>query len=568
MKNLILSLAALVALLIASSCNRYRIDSRLIDVEAGMDVDPDSVRSLLLAINPSELIDDHSRALYGMLLARAGHKMHIVDVDDSLINVSVEFFKKNGPRDLLMKSLFYQGVIRWNRGDYREAMFSAERSKEISEEMQDFYWMAKNYELIADIFHSTYNNPDQLEAREKAAIYYGLAGKELNHLFAMLDYASILGDAGKVPEQLDILDSLLSLPQTRKYDGFLGCLFCDYFDRLVDLKEFDYASQIADSVRSHYPFPQARAADLVAMATLEFHKGNTAEMLDLIEKASQSTRFATDSLRIYWLLLHHYEREGDLKKAMAMEDSVLAVNNRQIDSAISQSGITAQRDMARIDLLEEELRSQRARYGMVIIGLLALAVIIGGIAAHRFKMARKQLELSDSINAFEVLSIKYKAATEENASLSAKMDILAEHQRTHDSTMAMMGGMFSSQWQALNNLCAVYNRKKGSGVEKTLVKDIHDIVQELLNRPNILKIKECVNATKDGLMDRLERESAGRIPHDGLRLALLLFAGFQPAAIALMTDTPQPTIYSRRNLLIKTIQSLHLPSESQILANI
>ena len=184
MPRIISILSALLLLLAA--CSGGEGSRALLRAETIMEQHPDSALAILDSINPSALTSDASRAKYALLLTQAQMKNNDFPKSDSLINTAVAFFEGKDNADE-MKSLFYQGNVRFYNSEYSDAIIPSLRAHELAIKLNDDYWRAKTAEQIADIYASTYY--DDYEYRQEAIDYYEKVGRIDNHRYAICDMA-------------------------------------------------------------------------------------------------------------------------------------------------------------------------------------------------------------------------------------------------------------------------------------------------------------------------------------------------------------------------------------------
>ena len=275
-------LPALIALLIClgCSCNRSSLHRSLLDAESLIEENADSAYAILSDLKVDSTTPEEDRALYSLLLTQALYKTNrltspsarlikshsnMMDQDHAII-----LFEKKNDLKRLMKSYFHQGILYFLKPDsipYGLAPFSV--SLDIAFELEDTLYIAKNYDMISEIFRLNKAYNDAAEAQKMALSYFEKTGKKDFIDYSRYSLATALFLSGKHEEALIKIDSLLfdlsqeepSYLQPMAMNTRARALF--YCDRFREC-----AGQIEklDSMGAHQP-------DLVL-----FHAGSYIEM--------------------------------------------------------------------------------------------------------------------------------------------------------------------------------------------------------------------------------------------------------------------------------------------------
>ena len=109
----ILLIISLLASLLVGCNGIPDYDQRLVDADQVVYNRPDSAKSILLAINPSEL-NDANNAYFNLLLTQASYINYddITAENDSMINRALNYYKKHkGDKEKLTRSYIYKGAV-------------------------------------------------------------------------------------------------------------------------------------------------------------------------------------------------------------------------------------------------------------------------------------------------------------------------------------------------------------------------------------------------------------------------------------------------------------------------
>lgn len=119
------ALYIIIWLLLLTSCTQQH-DSYVLLAQADsvMEEYPDSALRILESIEPQQLGTQADQAYYALLLTQARDKNYIVQTDDSLIRIAVEYYDSTGEVAMQAKAHYYKGCI------YRDANLCGEAVQE------------------------------------------------------------------------------------------------------------------------------------------------------------------------------------------------------------------------------------------------------------------------------------------------------------------------------------------------------------------------------------------------------------------------------------------------------
>ncbi|MBR4133303.1 MAG: tetratricopeptide repeat protein, partial [Bacteroidales bacterium] len=115
------------------SCAPVRDRRTLNDMEALMPEKPDSALAVLRGLQPRDLPGLHVRPFHALLLSEALDKNYIDLTDDSLSLAANRYYGEHGTKLHRLKSWYYLGRIRFNSGNYAEAVICYNKALEYAE---------------------------------------------------------------------------------------------------------------------------------------------------------------------------------------------------------------------------------------------------------------------------------------------------------------------------------------------------------------------------------------------------------------------------------------------------
>lgn len=160
MKRVVIVLSAVLLLL--SSCNTRREVTQVWDYIRER---PDSALAVLDAMDASRF-HGRTRAEYCLLKAMALDKNYVNVSSDSLALPAVEFFRRYGPREKEMMSVYYLAVSRFYAGNYSEAMLLLEQTTEMAEQLVDHFYAGLGHIMKSRAFLRTYCISEAVKSAE------------------------------------------------------------------------------------------------------------------------------------------------------------------------------------------------------------------------------------------------------------------------------------------------------------------------------------------------------------------------------------------------------------------
>ena len=181
----LLACAEIISLLLCG-CGRSATRRTLLHAESIMEAYPDSAYTILSTLRMDSTAPEEDRALHALLMTQAMHKTHrlkygspndTIQIADSLMRISEEYYTRHADRKHLMISNHYKGVVEsLDSANFSSALIPLSRSIELS--IADNYplWTARSYEVMGDIFYSGGAYHDMTEVLKEALAYFIKAG--------------------------------------------------------------------------------------------------------------------------------------------------------------------------------------------------------------------------------------------------------------------------------------------------------------------------------------------------------------------------------------------------------
>ena len=195
--------------LILASCSPGNQTDVLDDVGFFISEDPERALSVLDSMSSSgELRGRETKARFALLYSMALDKKYIDSIDDSLINIAVDWYKRHGTADEKLKAYYYQGRIYQNAGDKESAMESFVKAEAYVEDAEDDIAAGLLYDAMSNIALAIFDNDSVLKFCRKAEYHYRKAGDKNRYAYALLGLAIYYTTEGQYTELSLALDTI------------------------------------------------------------------------------------------------------------------------------------------------------------------------------------------------------------------------------------------------------------------------------------------------------------------------------------------------------------------------
>lgn len=207
MKN-VLTISILTCVL--TFCGRNQaVDESLDRAESCMSASPDSALMILESIDSLHFDSRSQSARYALLKSIALDKNYIDRIDDSLINIAVNYYRHRLNAPYKFKSYYYQARIYQNAGLMDKAMESLVCAEHINLNKISTEDLARLCFTKAQIKFSRFDLSGELDELREAAKYSKISGNDNNYVSAILSQANtylILRDYHKLDSCLSIVN--------------------------------------------------------------------------------------------------------------------------------------------------------------------------------------------------------------------------------------------------------------------------------------------------------------------------------------------------------------------------
>ena len=518
--------------------------------EAVMESAPDSALAILDSIDTATLPRASDRALYALLLTQARIKTYEVLTDDSLISTAVSYYEDHGPDSNLMKSLFYQGEILTNNREFSKAIIPSMRAREMAISADNPYWHAKASELISTLLMNSYQSSYSISYIKEAIECYGKCDRQINHRYCLLDLGVVYGNLDKYEIATDIIDSMCDIAREECDSNMLAYgLSAKYANlyRAGNLTESENCYEELKRLQSFYSYNiqelswnvQSNISDSSFMEYEKYIRDNC------------NFSSAKDKSNYYNTKIIYFKHKNSPDSIIKYYDSLFSVLNNEVDNALMQSVVKAQKEYSDRRVGEEvKIANNLKNTIFIIIGFSTLIIALIFVFIHqqnRLKRSELENKMKDIIALSSDLKLKEKKLTKLTAS-NVKINQISET-------------LYRMKWETLNVLCNEYFDKDDSELSrKMILSNIEKEIKRLSDKRSLDEIEKALNKYMDCIMIKLRSQYPG-LKEEEFRLLSLVFAGFSSKAICLIFSLKMNSFYSKKRRIVEKIEALDAPDK-------
>lgn len=576
--NRIYMLIISLFMLMPYGCKPTHVENLLSEAESVMEENPEKALSLLDSINDVNLNSRKLKAKHGLLRTQAMVKTDMPIESDTLINESVIFYSNKSESPDYMKSLFYQGQVRFYLGQYDSAIVPATKAREIAIKLKDHYWQAKAAELIADIYAQCYLREEVIKFRAEAAEEYGKANKINNKLFTLTDLACAYYELNEEDSTTAIattmLDSLLHIAKVTPGNewlthNILKSLFIIHAST-GNLKQTKRSISALDSLN------YSSLIDLNYMTSLaryEILSGNEGMAINHLKEAEKYITKETDKINILSVYDIIYGTRQDYQKQSVVKDSLIILQNKGVHDALKQSAMTMLHKTTDLDKNKAENKVSLLKY-IVLFSIIIFIIIITAIIIiyHiRIKLRKKVIEeyVEQVFSLNEDIARLSHMIQESNNENNRLQD---EIQKENESLKIMtdeMENLFMKQWSTIGNLCNDYLGKgEYLSMDATIPQSLKKEIEKLMRPQAMENMTSLVDKYRGNIITLLKNEGDFIKTKEDEIIFSLLFAGLSNKTVCFITNLKFKTLFTKKYRLKQRILASDAPHKEMFLSKL
>ncbi|MBQ8493059.1 MAG: hypothetical protein IJ464_02115 [Alistipes sp.] len=563
MKRLLYIAISILPLLALTSCSTAEVERRLDLAESLMAERPDSSYVILRDIDIDDVCSRGVRARYAILLTQAQDKNYIDETDITLISEAKEYYEDSDDVRQRFLSYFYYGRVLSNNGDFTHAIIAYTQAEDMIAELNDNYLAGLLYTEIGNIYRTYYDYDKCLEAYKSAHHYYSNAKLQVHMTYSILN----IGIAHWNKDEIQLAEQHIYHAiemATNLEDEYLKRI-C--YENLVILYNnagnIDSCKLIVDILNSQYNDKSLSPKCLAAIASYysDTHQITNAEKY--LRTAWNCAIDETDSLSLFFQSANIMKQLGQTDDALYYFENGIKLQNEQVQQAIQQPIVSAQKDYFRNQAAFNAYRLARDRHVYIILSVIVLLIVVV-VAMHiRHRIVAKDMEINKYID----LATELQAAIHEKDNRLSEIIVRAEVDNTRLHEMSdQIAELFHKQYELLDKLSNTYYETHGFSLEKD---SIYEQVRREINRftndkRSIEELENIVNKYKRNVLC-LVRNDIPNISDRDIKLLCYIYAGFSAKSISIFIGETTGNILTRKYRLRNKILKLNTPNAQIIL---
>ena len=547
MRRVLIQLAFLSFLL--ASCAPIQDRRTLNYMEALMPERPDSALAVLRGLQPWDLPGLHVRPLHALLLSEALDKNYIDLIDDSLAMAAHHYYGDHGSKLHRLKSWYYLGRIRFNAGNYAEAVICYDKALEYAETLENYHYMGLINREIANALDHVWDTWHAVDRLRTAVSCFQMADEKKYADYCKFSIASGLWKLKQFDESREVLDGITDVQD----DKYLSSKVAEMRFYLAMADEKSTTDDLLSEYERYSPFlaSSPTAAKFSEAAFVHQLAGNVDSSDFYLSKAIELSATSGDSLVVNSDIARIAADRGDFKTAYEKLLQTFQSQDSSVFGALKQSVYfyqgTYYHNESRINSIRAKLRTQT--YGI----LLFLLIVAASLLLYRNRRQRSVIieELTRTVEIRQELA----AIKNENKGMEQAIAVLFENR-----TRILQ--ILSEKYSLVENL-----HRKGQK-EKRLSKDeiiasFRSSMLELRKDDRITSsMEEVLNYWKGGIMQKFrdffgDNTSSGiRMSKDELELLPYFISGMPYKTISYLTGISVPSLRVRKTRIRAKVSSL------------
>ena len=540
-----------ILLVTLSSCGPVRDRRSLAGAEALMPERPDSALAVLRGLRPRDLPGLHVRPLHALLLSEALDKNYIDLTDDSLALAANRYYGDHGSKLHRLKSWYYLGRIRFNAGNYAEAVICYNKALEYAEVLTNYHYMGLINREIANAYSQVWDDYHAIEYTNISSKHFFSAGENHYLEYNKLALARMYRKAGKTKESQRILDSLIQtsddkylLAETYRTAASLCSSDSSSSPRIA----LDFYKKVFD-----YSTTSLSAADYSNIALAYSRLGNSDSTLFYLRKANQYARTRIDTIAVEYDRYRIADNEGDFQLANKLLEYSVFAQDSIIQSVLGQSISFYQGNYYKN---ESQMNALKARMRALSYGTMILVLSL--LAFYLLSRNRKQraMIIEEMARTAEIQK-DFAIMKDEKESLSQAMAVLFENRLRILQTL-------SDQYDLIEDKRLMKSKQAGRELLKDeILSSFRNKMKDLRNDKDIaLSMEETLNVWKDNIMSKFrsvfgaDSSSGIRMSEEDFYMAPYYFSGMKQKTISYLTNHTEHSIKERKRRIKQRIESL------------
>lgn len=535
-----------------ASCAPIRDRRTLNDMEALMPERPDSALAVLRGLQPRDLPGLHVRPLHALLLSEAFDKNYIDLTDDSLALAANHYYGDHGTKLHRLKSWYYLGRIRFNAGNYAEAVICYNKALEFAKALTNYHYIGLANREIANAYSEAWDDLHAIDFMQKSIDAFENAGDERYCAYSKLSLAKLLLRQSRFEDCAVVLNDIPCSPTEDQY----------LYSSVSELKAqvalstgcTDYHQILADISSSEEGGILPQTAARLSRKAYVFQLIGDEDSSDYyLDKAYQTALSRGDSLVVGYDRFLIEDARGNTENAKKQLEQVLHMQDSSVYAALKQSISFYQgnyyQNESRVNALKAKMRA--LLYSIIIVLLSFLIAYLLSRNSKQRAMIVEEMARTSEIRR-DIFALK-----DEKQEMGRMVATLFENRLNILQTL-------SEQYDLVDESHQRKMREKGRELSRDeIVSSFRVIMLELRKDKEInVSMEEALNVWKDGIMRRFrsifgaDSPSKIRMSEEDFELVPYYFSGMKQKTISYLTGCTEHAIKERKHRIKQKIEAL------------
>lgn len=401
MKRIFYIIIWLLGFLSSTSCTqRHQSHALLVQADSVMEEYPDSALHILESIEPQQLNMQADRAYYALLLTQARDKNYIVQTDDSLIRLAVQYYDSIGDIPMQAKAHYYKGCI------YRDANLCGEAVQEYLTAIP-LAKKAGNPKLQGLIYNHAgylYYLQDLLEQADSIYQLTEQLAIQQNDTSLWAEALSFQGKINiergipyypKAEKKLSKAFDMTNTPNYKRLQADIAAALSSLYNSMELNKKAIHYAKLNISLRSdttqHYKA-------FLLLGDAYFKAGLYDSATAYINKSLSSTRYSIKA-SAYMRLAEIAKAQGDLDKSLALtEKYTLYIDSLHLAKQ-SNDILIAEKEIAKLQYTNNLGYQNNKLHILITVSILLICIIgiVYAVLIRRSQQKAQHIEQKQSI---------------------------------------------------------------------------------------------------------------------------------------------------------------------------
>ena len=532
MKKLLFSLV----LVLAGCHQRQPGNAVLLEAEQEVDRHPQRTIEMIYKLE-SDSLEETDRALYGLLMNEAIHKVGVVMKSDSVLEQGRQFFERSGDRDRLIRATLHKGISLYDDRQYAEAVGCVKRAEQLLKPSDRPALRYDVFQMLGRMNEESSNNDLAIRYFQQALAAARQAENVNGEAMALTHLAAIWGKEGDVKRQNSFIKQ--TEPLLRRVDKHVRAVVLTSLAAMNLRVGYELTAQ--QQLQEAYELePQELTVKL--MGDLCSKYGRHGEAVDYWYMALNGfdLDLQTDA---YQKLIDHFTKQENYERALDLSSRLNKVLQLKSERGKADGVVEMQ------NTFESHASSSRALMRIIILLSVLLLLFVGIlllVVYHRWRVRR----LSGVI---ERLNARYAADLSSYGQMSAELKQMQQERLTDGEVMAAK----QRQIEELEQRLADYQEDKQRPAA-------WNVGNELLHAEGVARLHALAAKGQQALPDdwytlsSLMGEFLAKLnPHElnakEMHLCMLIKLRFIPSEMAILTNSSPQTVTNMRVRLLEKI---------------